>query len=241
MGVPAPLFLGLVGRIRPESEHVMYIDNEVGSLAEPRFAQIRLVMPTPKSDGSVYPVTNIFDFRRATNWNGDTLANLTSAFKAIMNPMLPPQLSVAATAGNIACRWLDDPLSVYGGSDSMDAGGRSGDRLPLYNTVYMNLRTDVRGRNFRGSKHFAPIAESDTTADWLNAGGLTNWSDATSGVDSLRFMETVNSTVWELCVISTTLSDLTARPSVFVGATVTEVVLSPIIGTMKRRKEKHPT
>jgi len=122
------------------------------------------------------------------------------------------------------------------------AGTRTGDRLPLFNAACIQCRSDARGRSYRGSKHFAPVSESDTTDDTLTGAGLTNWQTLAAALDpSALFLTGLNGSVWQFVILSPTLSNLTANPSIFTFSTVIAnggTILNAKVGTMKRRKSR---
>ncbi len=51
-------------------------------------------------------------------------------------------------------------------------------------------------------------------------------------------VDTISGDKWRLCVLSPTMSNLIANPSVFSGALATTATLNVVLGTMRRRKEK---
>ena len=220
----------------------MRYENEIGSATEPKFIQIKTVYPVTFSNGRVYPVTNLYHFRRAPGtWHAVTLSQLNTAFIGNFDASLSAALQNDAGAGSIQSKFLDLPTNDYGPAGVMTQGQVSGDRLPLYNTAVCQLKTGVRGRNYKGSKHYAPVAESSTTEDNLTGAGLALWQDVRQSLEDVSdpgFMNDAAGNHWYLTVISTTLSDLVSSPCLFTGADVTEVLLNVRIGTMKKRKEK---
>jgi len=138
-------------------------------------------------------------------------------------------------------RYMDDPTTVEDNGTAPTDGAIAGDRLPTFNAVTIQLIGDGRGRSFRGSKHFGPVAESDTILDNLDTVPLGRWDAIRVAIDGgLQFFDAAGNT-WQLIILSRTLSDLTANPSVFTGCHVAASKTNRIVGTMDRRKEKAGT
>jgi len=213
----------------------------VGTPATPQFAETKLVYPCPFSSGSTYPVTCIFHFRRIGDWVATTKDDITNAVFAALDSALIAMISSSSGVPLFSTRFMDDPTDAFGTEVEGNVGGVTGDRLPLFNALYIQLRSDVRGRSYNGSKHFAPLGEADTTLDQLTGGAATRAAALADAINDLRALEPVTDSNWKLTIISPTLSNLAADPAVFTGADVTLAIASPVVGTMRRRKEKRTT
>jgi hypothetical protein len=155
-------------------------------------------------------------------------------------PNLLPLLNVRVTGITHDLRPLDDPLiPAIENNAGTGPGQVTGDPLPSSLAVVCELRTDVRGRSFRGSKHFSGLSESDILhGDELDVTPLVNWNVfaaamATSAGDGVG-------NTFTPCVLSPTLSIVYGTPPVFTGADLTGATAKAILGTMRRRKEKVP-
>jgi hypothetical protein len=216
--------------------------NMVGTPMAPLFCEVIYASNIALSGGGSKEVLNVYHLRRLGGTGGGTADSVGQALMGILQGSLNSALSVAYIAGVRKCRFMDDPTSAQTVQAESTIGTVTGDRLPLFNSVCLRLKTDGRGRNYRGSKHWAPIAESQTLLDKLTAGGQTLWDAvATAHVAAIGVVIDNVGAYWTPIVLSTTLSQLTLNPAIFTGADITAVTANSIIGTMRRRKERSGT
>lgn len=213
--------------------------NILGTPATPLFAELVLQEYVVDANGNSSNFVNVFHFQNAVPGVVTTETSLMTSIRTVLNTVLPPALSVASLGKTAKLRFMDSPLSGYIPGTTYAAGTVTGDRLPSFNSAVNRLVTGVRGRSYRGSKHWGPIAESSTTLDELNAGALTLFAAVAAGLtNGGAGFATTGGGLWKLVVLSTLLSDLVANPCVFTGAVVTSVTTNKEVGTMRRRKEK---
>lgn len=186
---------------------------------------------------SVTPSINIFNFRRTTVVNPFVKADFNTAFQTAIVTPLQAAMNVRYTANNLTVRILDDfndsprVFSVAG------VGAIVTDSLPSDAAVYLLFRTALRGRNYRGSKHFGPASEVDTTNDILTGAGLVRWQAVQTAL-AANFVDAQGNT-WVPTVLSRNLSNLKVLPVATVVANdVTEVLLDLNIGTMRKRRSR---
>src|SRR5262249_33292945 len=103
--------------------------------------------------------------------------------------------------------------------------------------VTVRHKTAQRGKNYRGSKHLGPVAESDTLTDEIDPAMQAKWNSATIAI-SQSFTITATGGIWSPCVVSRNLSQLKTDAYTIIGADVTQGILNLTIGTMRHRKEK---
>lgn len=214
--------------------------NVTGNPAIPMFLEIVLYCPITMANGNVHNNTNVFHFVQTSIVPAvETLASLQAAFLSALETQLEAALPITYANGKVKARFMDDPTFAYNTPSGDVDGAVTGDRATNFNAVTIQVNTDARGRNFRGSKHFGPIAESQTTLDALNAGAITLWGDVVNGLYNLMAGGLAGaSTTWAWIVLSQTLSDLEANPCVFTYAWVNAALLNTTVGTMRRRKER---
>lgn len=213
--------------------------NVTGTPATPQFAEIVNTILMPTSNGAVRPCVNVYHFRQFTDpLLQTTKAQLMAAFKTALNASLAAALNTTAVAATSKCKFLDDPDDGYEDGANWSVGAVTGDRLPLFNSAVVQLKTGNSGRNWRGSKHFVPISESDTTLDELVGAAITRWTAVKTALEACNFIVPADASNWGLIVLSETLSDRSVNPSIFTGAYMTTCSLNLKIGTMKRRKER---
>jgi len=214
--------------------------NTVGTPAAPQFAEYKLIEAVVDANGLSTIVVNVLHFKNTTPGVVCTESALMIAIKNALNTSLSAALSVASTGKKSELRFMDSPTFAFVVGSTYTAGAVTGDRLPMFNAVTHRLTTGVRGRSYKGSKHWAPIAESQTTLDDLNGGATTLWNAVATALASMGTAGLYPSggSVWQLIVLSNLLSNLVSDPCVFTGALVSGVTTNPTIGTMLRRKEK---
>lgn len=140
----------------------------------------------------------------------------------------------------VLAKYMDDPLSPEVFTSVAANGTVTTDRQPSFAAGVLQKKTGVPSRNFRGSMHVGALPESFTTQDQLNVGtGIPAYEalrDAFRGLVSAPTTDGAGD--FYPIVLSTTLSDLFASPSIFTGAWISDYTLNLKVGTMRRRKEK---
>jgi hypothetical protein len=183
---------------------------------------------------------NIFHFRNTSNAGAVNMQNIVDAFATNFTTAILPTMNARAAQADAVARPLDDPSSL-GATSVIGAGNPGGvatDSYDMASAVSIDLLTDGRGRSFRGRKHFAPLSEADTTGDELTGGGLTAWQAVAGYMASPWTIFDGISTVVTLTVLSRQLSVLSGPSIAFTGADVVNAICQPIVGTMRKRKER---
>ena len=199
--------------------------------------QITILGTAATGGSSVTPSQNVFTYRRTTTVNPFTKIGVNNIFQTnIITPLLAAA-NVRYTPGTLSIRVLDDFNDAETVFTVAGAGAIATDSLPSDSAVYMLYRTALRGRSYRGSKHFGPASEVDTTQDILTGAGLARWQTLQAAL--LAVMVDANGNTWTPTVLSRKLSNLKALPLATVVATeVTDVLLDLNIGTMRKRRSK---
>lgn len=182
----------------------------------------------------VKPCLNVFHYRRDSNTNPLSKTNVASKFDASILSNIVPVLHADYSCLELLTRFIEDNLDAYQSDVVAEVGGVAGDRAPDYECVTFQLKTNVRGRNYRGSKHFSPIAEADTDGDVIDAAALANWQ-ALKVLLGSSFAD-ADGNNWSPFVWSRSLSTLAGDLWTIVGATVNNVVLNKTLGTVRSRK-----
>jgi len=215
-----------------------YFVNVSGTPADPQFAEFVLKGHTVESDGSSRPTWNVFNFRKRSSAVPASPLSLGGAYMAQIETALSAALSDKYVSDEGTCKMMDDPASLPVGIANPIAAAVTGDRMPSGNgCVTVRLITNAAGRNYRGSKHFSPIAESQTTLDNLNAGAQTLWLAVATALLASPIQDS-DLNEWDLIVLSQDLSDFTVTPSVFTGAYVVTDPVNLQLGTMRRRRQR---
>jgi hypothetical protein len=137
-----------------------------------------------------------------------------------------------------SCRLMDNPLNAaVAGATPANGAHAAGDRLPLFNAVVIQKKTGIRGKSYRGSNHFGPISEADTTLDQLTGAGLTLWQNLQAAM-ALTMAAAGGAQAVSPAVFSPTLSPKPVTIPTLVNTQVTSTLLNLTIGTMRKRKER---
>jgi len=180
-----------------------------------------------------------FHYRRPTSVVAVNKSNVITAWQTAIRLALLSCLSLRLTLTNIACRIIDDAQDAYLLVADTHPGLITGDSMPTSSTVFLLLQTGLRGKSYRGGKHFFPIGESATTVlgdDILNAGAITYFGTLAAAI--LAGFTDSNGNVWTPTVLSKKLSQLRTNPTTVVANAVTAVLVNKRVGTMRHRKVK---
>jgi len=182
---------------------------------------------------------NVFHFRRTATVGAIAKAAAEAAFQAAIGVPLAACLNNRWTQLFNTVRMVDDALDPPTNFSHAAVGGVAGDGQPALSSVFINLRTNLRGQNYRGSKHFGPLSEADATtpdADVLNAAAITRFSDLITAMATTIVDGTPNS--WKLEVLSRNLSKLKKNPTTVTATVVNAILLNKRIGRLRRREPR---
>jgi hypothetical protein len=180
-----------------------------------------------------------FYFQRTSTVPGILKAQIDTAFQAGIMTDLALALNIRWLQAYNTVRYIDDALDAPTQFNHAAAGAVTGDGLPSFNTAFLLFRTGLRGKSYRGSKHFGPLSESDTTVaseDILNAAALTRFGSVKT--DLLAGFTDAGGNVWRLMIFSKTLSQILVNPTTVVVTNVNAILINKRIGRMKRREVK---
>ncbi len=148
-------------------------------------------------------------------------------------------LNVRATMSNLSVRLIEDPTRAAVLTTDTTAGAITGDSMVMDDSSFLLMKTTLRGKSYRGAKHFFPMSESDTTtsSDIWNAGCLTRLG-AIAAAALAGFTDSTPNT-WTLCVYSRTLSNPPRQPAALIVTNdVSSILVRKSIGDMKTRRPK---
>lgn len=183
---------------------------------------------------SVTPSRNVYYYKRTTNVNPLDKADLYTAFRlAVVVPLLAA-MNVRYTSNVSTVRWLDDALDPPFIIADAGVGAIATDSLPTEDAVYFQLNTLLRGKSYRGAKHYTPLSEIDTTQDILTGAGLARWQAMKTAL-ALPVVDAQGNT-WLPVVFSRKLSQVKKNPTTVVANPVSVVFLDTTPGNMKRRR-----
>jgi hypothetical protein len=206
----------------------------------------------------VPPITNVVEIsvQGSVVETGGTARNIFNVFHYYQNPNQPspPSAVVVANAfiagpwaGILAllsigyvgvqtlARYLDVTTNAFQNANAPGNGAVALPRQPAQQAVVGFFRTAVRGKSFRGSKHFGPLATAQVTGDEIAPASVAAWQAA---ITALVANITAGGQSYTPCVVSKTLSQLRTDPVTIIGAAKLTGLTNKTIGTMRHRKEK---
>lgn len=187
------------------------------------------------SVGGSKNIANVFHFRRVSTANPFNKTNVEAAFQGtIMAAVLLASSQDYVQAGTTV-RLLDDATDPPQTFAETGPGVIATDRLPGFDSVVVQLKTAIKGKSGRGSKHFAGIPEIQTTQNILTGTGPTLWGAVRDAM--IAGFADIDGNVWVLGINSHKApAQWLVNPVVLVWNDVTAGLLNLTLGTMRRRK-----
>ena len=181
--------------------------------------------------------TSVWYWRRTTIVNPVDPAHVESAFQAAIAIPLTNFLNVRYTQTNTQCRIINDALQPYKQVSRAVAGQVAGDSMATVECAYMLMRTAVRSKGIKGSKHLYPLSETQTTigtSDVLNAGALVLFGLLATAV--LAGFTDSDGNIWVPTIFSRPKVSQTARnPTKIIVNDVASIILNKRVSKMKKR------
>lgn len=181
----------------------------------------------------------VFVYRRTSTVNPVTKAAFESVFQSTVCIPLLAALNNRVTQVANDVRWVNDALDAPVPVARAVVGGVAGDSMAMQAAVYVLFRTGLRGKSYRGSKHFGVISEADTTApdsDILNAAALARFATLVTALGTP--LVDANGNTWVPSILSRIQSKLVKNPTDVKANDVSLVLLNKRIGRMSRREVK---
>jgi len=180
----------------------------------------------------------VFHFRRLATAVDPSKSALNTVFQSAISAPIAAALNEDWDASINSIRWINDALDAPTEFANTDEGAITGDRLQSYATAYLLMRTAVRGRSYRGSKHLGPFSESDVThatgCDIFNAAAVARLDTICAAILAGLTDSTAN--VWVPCILSRVLSSLQENPTTVITNDVIQIMPNQHLGTEIRRK-----
>jgi len=180
----------------------------------------------------------VFHFRRTAVAVDPVKASINTAFQASISTPIAAALNEDWSATTNTVRYVNDALDAPTEFSNADEGAITGDRLSSVLTGYLLMRSSVRGRTYRGSKHLGPFSETDVThatgCDIFNAGAVTRLTTICTAI--LAGFTDSTGNVWVPCILSRKRSELTENPTTVITNDVIQILPNKRLGTENRRK-----
>jgi hypothetical protein len=179
-------------------------------------------------------VASVFHYRLTAIIAPPTKNAIEAGFNAGVVAALLAAYNVRYTQTNNSVRWVDDALDAPAFIPRAGVGAIATDGMPTIDSVSFLLQTGLRGKSYRGSKHFPGVNEIDTTNDILVGAGFARWQAVQTAIQAALVDTALNT--WVPSVLSRKLSVLGTNPTTVVANDVVQVLLNKNVGTMRRRR-----
>jgi hypothetical protein len=204
-----------------------------------KYIEIRCFGQIAAGGSDVKHTVNVFHYTQSVQGPSISKANIDAIFQTTVVVPLAAGLNARWTQQRNNVRFLDDATDLGIDFTHAAVGAIVGDSMASHVACYILLRTGLRGKSYRGGKHFGPLSESDTTAgtdDLLNTAAITRWQGIGNAINTA--MADASGNTWTPFVVSRKLSQLKVNPVAIVGANVVQAALNKRVGRMKRREVK---
>lgn len=200
--------------------------------------EIAMLAVSASEGGGVKNFANVFHFQRTSPSGTLNKTNVEAAFNTAITPSILAALNLDYTQTMDTIRMIDDAMDPVVAVTRSGVGGRSGGRLPDFAAATIRMNSATRGRFARGSKHFGPLAISDTAGDVeLSPGAITRFTAI--GTAILAGFTDSDGNVWLPVILSRKPpAQYRVNPVTLVTYQCTATILNKTVGTMRRRKVK---
>jgi len=176
----------------------------------------------------------VFHYRRTGTANPLAKAPLDTIFQANIAAPIIAMLNVRWTQLTNEVRWIDDAQDQAEPFTHVNVGAIAGDCLNSQAAVFVLFRTGLRGRSYKGGKHFGPFSETDVGNDILLAPALARVQTVATAL--IAPLVDSNANTWNLTVLSRNLSKLDKNPTTVVKNDVNLIKINQRIGRMNSRQ-----
>jgi len=202
-------------------------------LADVRVAEIVMKGLIAAGGSNAVPTAFVFHYRRLATSVDPSKSALNTIFSSTVAAPIAAALNVDWSGSLHDIRWVNDATDQYASFTATEVGAITGDRLSSFTAAYILLRTGLRGRKYRGAKHFGPMSESDIGDDVYQAGALTRLNAILAAMLTTLTDSTGNQ--WKLAILSRKLSSMKDNPTTIITNDVTQGLVRASIGTMRGR------
>jgi len=182
----------------------------------------------------------VFHWRRTAVAVDPVKSSINTAFQGAISAPIAAALNVDWSATTNTVRYVNDALDAPLEFTNADLGAITGDRLASFSAAYLLMRSSVRGRSYRGSKHLGPFSETDVThatgCDIWNAATITRLTTICSAI--LAGFTDSTGNIWVPCILSRKFSQLEFNPTTVVTNDAIQVLPNHRVGSEVRRKVK---
>jgi len=182
-------------------------------------------------------IDSVFHFRRTATVLAVSKTQVETAFDASIGAAIIAALNNRYTQTQNTIRWVNDAVDQAVGVSRAGVGAIAGDSMPVSASAYLNMVTGLRGRSYKGGKHFGPMSESDTTgatSDLFNAAALVRLNAVAAAI--LAGFTDAAGNVWVPSILSRKQSQMNVNPTSLIYNDVTLVSTNKRVGWMRHRR-----
>ena len=185
--------------------------------------------------GATKNIFNVFHFRRTNDALPVTKAGIETAFQASVGAAMLAFLSIDYTQVSTTVRYFDDATDAPTPFAEVGVGAIAGQRMETFVAAVVQLKSATKGRFARGSKHFAPISETSSIGDVLEAADQVRLTAI--GTAILAGLTDASGNVWVPEIKSSKApAQYLVNPVVLRVYDVISFKINKSTGTMRRRK-----
>jgi hypothetical protein len=198
-------------------------------------AEIVVQGTVPTSGGGAKTLVNVFHYV-CTGVPAATELQVWTAFAAAVWANIAAQLSVDWVGQQSSVRFMDDSNRPPVITTPPASGGVALPRLPANLAAVLYLKTALRGKSYRGFKHFSPLPTASVIKDEINPGVLGAINAVLATVTGA--IAPAAGPTYVPAIFSRTKSPSLVNPTNLVLTPVTSGRVNKTIGNMRHRKEK---
>lgn len=186
---------------------------------------------------NVKNIFNVWHYQRMVVGGIADKSVIEAAFQtSVMVPLLAA-VNVDYTQIQNTVRFFDDALDAPIGFAETGVGAITGDRMETFVAAVFNYKSNTKGKFARGSKHIAPMSESDSSGDVWGSATITRLT-AIANAYLAGFTDGLGN-VWKPIVKSNKFpAQYKTNPVTLAVYPVVGVVVNHTAGTMRRRRVK---
>lgn len=205
------------------------------------YVNLVTVASTADEGAGSRPNLNVYAFHRISGSADPSKASINTAFQSAIQAKVLLALHEDYTQTANMIRFWDDYNDPYQTFTQSHQGAVTGERLPDYVAVTLQLKSAIRGRWGRGSKHYSPIAEADTDGDVLTSGSIALFEDIRDAL--VAGFTDGDGNVWKSFIISLSgpngsIIPLPPLPVTIKGNDVVSSIVNTRTAWMRRRKAR---
>lgn len=186
---------------------------------------------------STRPANNVWHYYRNNTTPPFSKAHVEAVFQTSVMADLLLCLSTAYGQTKTTVRCFDDALDAPVGFAETGVGALTTARSPDFEAATMRLNTGLRGKPFRGFKHFSGLVEASSLGDALTSGALTLFNGVCAAL--MTGLTDLDGNNW-IPGIKTNKSpaQYKTNPTNVIFTPLTSATMNPLLTTMRRRRAK---